>query len=399
MKILSARYKNDTLINMSASIVLCFNLINGAIGIDGVGLVTLFFVLFLLIVSSYRNPILISKVTICIVMLISLFFGISFLCVSNTDFTTEYFLYFISFGTVALIVGEQSVNLKSVLKYSSFIGFVCTAVIFFVHGIEKYNASIQMGITYSMLPVLVASYILLKYIHKFYIISIFNALLISYIYLNIAPRGIWVSILIYVVFSIIFIYLKYENNWQHITRFLALTILFWGIAVFVINNVYQMIAFIDDIYQVITGNRIYAIAKLMFFLNNDADVSNGREYLWNQALDIIESSPIVGNGIGYFESVFGGYTHNFILQSLCEGGVIFCVPIIFFVIMCMCMMNEIVRKDKVEFFFYNMLFVNGIVVLLYSSAYWKMFTFWYLLGYTIRFYRNNFNSALGTMRE
>lgn len=399
MKILSVRYKNDTLINMSAAIVLCFNLINGAIGIDGVGLLTLFFLVFLLMVSSYRNPVVISKVTICIIVIVLSSFCVSFICVDNTSFTTEYFLYFVSLGMVALVVGEQSINLISVLEYSSLIGFACTSVIFFVHGIEKYDASLQMGITYSMLPVLVASYILCRYIHKLYIISIFNVLLIGYIYLNIAPRGIWVAILIYFAFSIIFIALKYEKISQYIVRLLVVVSFFFGIVVYVIKNVYQIIVFVDDIYQAVTGNRIYAITKLMFFINNDADVSNGREYLWNQAFDIIESSPIIGNGIGYYESIFGGHTHNIILQSICEGGLIFFVTIIFFVIMCMRIMNKIVRKDKVEFFFYNMLFVNGGVVLLYSSVYWKMFTFWYLLGYTIRFYRCNFNGALGKMVE
>lgn len=39
----------------------------------------------------------------------------------------------------------------------------------------------------------------------------------------------------------------------------------------------------------------------MSSLSNDGDVSNGRDLLYESAIDIIRSSPMIGKGVGYFE--------------------------------------------------------------------------------------------------
>lgn len=49
----------------------------------------------------------------------------------------------------------------------------------------------------------------------------------------------------------------------------------------------------------------------------------GRELLWLAAIDVFESSPLFGAGIGGFFAITGdGYPHNFVLELLAETGIV-----------------------------------------------------------------------------
>ncbi|MEE0930632.1 MAG: O-antigen ligase family protein [Acutalibacteraceae bacterium] len=62
--------------------------------------------------------------------------------------------------------------------------------------------------------------------------------------------------------------------------------------------------------------------------SSDAGVLNGRNYLWELAIDLFKESPLIGNGYGsyaaYAESVdaFTTSAHNYYLQILAELGII-----------------------------------------------------------------------------
>lgn len=57
---------------------------------------------------------------------------------------------------------------------------------------------------------------------------------------------------------------------------------------------------LEDFFYISSENSIGAIKK-MSSLSNDGDVSNGRDLLYESAIDIIRSSPMIGKGVGYFE--------------------------------------------------------------------------------------------------
>ena len=60
------------------------------------------------------------------------------------------------------------------------------------------------------------------------------------------------------------------------------------------------------------------------------DISNGREPVYEAAIAGIKNAPLLGNGIEAFPAYTAySYPHNFILQLVYEGGILFCViPVI-----------------------------------------------------------------------
>lgn len=371
-------------INLSTAIILCFSLINGAIGIPGISLFTLIVIAILILLSVSTRSVSFHQEMLLIVVFVSLVFALSFLCVRDKTFTKEYFLYFAGYCIITMFVGMQKIDIERVLSFTSLIGLICVLIMILRRGIETYDASLQMGISYSMLPVLVSSFILIKKYRKCIACSIANIFLIFNVYSKYAPRGTWLVLGIFFISSALVLTFTRKNTAKSKAKKIFLLIICFIALLLVIYDFTQILIAINNMYQSFTGKRIYSIDKYVFLLNQ-GDVSNGRALLWEKALETIKLSPIFGNGIGYYESVAGGYTHNIILQSLCEAGLFFAIPVLVLILRSIYLLFLIAKNDEIEFYYYGMIFTNGIVILLYSSVYWKLFIFWYLIGYVTPF--------------
>lgn len=56
------------------------------------------------------------------------------------------------------------------------------------------------------------------------------------------------------------------------------------------------------------------------------DITNGRENLSKNGIEIFMNSPIIGFGAGIYEREYGrGYIHNCLIQFLDEGGIVYFV--------------------------------------------------------------------------
>lgn len=67
------------------------------------------------------------------------------------------------------------------------------------------------------------------------------------------------------------------------------------------------------------------------FLNGGSSESvQDRAVSWLNAVDAVLENPLVGTGLGSFESKYQTYAHNFILDNLANGGLLLAVPIVVF---------------------------------------------------------------------
>lgn len=383
----SGCFINDIL----SSIIICFGLINGAIGYEGISYITISIVFVLCFLGLIKNSIRVNKYIIIITIYVLFVFLISYILHDyNCYYTTYYFMYFIGFGIVSLLVGSQTFSIKKVLKYVELIGFVCILIIA-VRGFDDYDASIQMGIAYSFLPVLYASLINLKETRLKNLLSLINPIGIIWCYSSMAPRGIWLNVIITLSIYFFIMYGKDTTNY-HIKKsriiIMILLILFTTIVALYFEKIILFIS--NNVYKIM-GVRIYALDKMIFLLNS-GDLSNGRLELINMALDLSYNHLLFGRGIGFFELIQGegGYVHNIVFQTIVEAGILFFIPFVILLIVSIKRLLSIANGiDYLEKSFYIMLLSNGFFVLFYSSVHWKLLLFWFFVGYLLN---NRFNN-------
>ena len=99
-----------------------------------------------------------------------------------------------------------------------------------------------------------------------------------------------------------------------------------------------------------------------------------RTDLWQDAIQLFLNKPILGNGIGYFESNFNGYTHNFFLDIAVSSGIIGLIMIITALIYSI---KKIIKtKEEYKRYFLIILFVISFIPMMFSLTYWTVMTFW-----------------------
>jgi len=384
--VVSTKKKSNIKLNsIIAAIMLCFNLINGTIGIDGVSYITIALVFSLLIWGLIRKTCSIYANTAKVVLYIITVFIISFLVVPDTQYTLYYFRYFLGFGIIAFIAGQQNFVIEDVLSYIEIIGAI-SITIFFCRGFDRYDASLKMGISYSFLTVLFAALITLRYSKQRKIIPILLIVSILGCYIMIAPRGIWVTIGISLLLYYYIMLGKRENSTNKIIIRGTIATVIIGGGILLFQNLFSVLSMLRDLVYSITNTRVYALDKAIWLLSN-ANATNGRDTLALNAREMISSNFIFGNGIGAFEvQNYGLYVHNIFYQALCEAGIFFLFPTL-------CIMLYVIRRLLkpiqesviVQRLFLLMLFSNGFIILFYSSVYWQLLPFWFLIGFLLNY--------------
>ena len=100
----------------------------------------------------------------------------------------------------------------------------------------------------------------------------------------------------------------------------------------------------------------------------------GRGDLWKKALSMFATSPIIGNGIGVFESAYGIYTHNILLDILVQYGMIGLTVFLIFFIKSVNNIKLIQAHEK-KVFVFSLLSI-WLSKLMLSSSFWEEKTFW-----------------------
>lgn len=324
-----------------------------------------------------------------IVMMIFMTFIISMLFLSDITASSDYLIRFILYDVCAFLIGMQRTDKDEVIKKIIIIGAIGMPFVFLT-SLDPMNTSNRMGYSYSCLPILIVSFIGITYEKKYIVASMINIVIILAKFAPYAPRGVWVVIFTFFVLvtyrGIIVDKAKGSKFAISILVLLGLTVGF----VYLIENLETVIAIVNDFLRSKFDIQIYALEKYLRYLAQDK-LYNGRDVLWTLAMREVLKNPIIGHGIGYFESISGGsHCHNIFLQSLCEAGLLFFIPLLAYIgAIVIALVRSPFSNDSSAYKWDILTFCCGIEMLLFSSVYWLYIPFWFFLGSRIGDRRRN----------
>jgi len=158
---------------------------------------------------------------------------------------------------------------------------------------------------------------------------------------------------------------------------------------------YYMVVNFSAVYSIIyklLDNILTEMPSFFVKMNNMIaleDVGNGRDEVYGTAIDGILNNPFFGRGIESFNVYTKfSYPHNFILQLLYEGGILFCI-IPLWIVICTTyklFVSRIENRDILVFVI--LLYVQVIPRFLISASVWKEYTFWLLIFYVLINYKH-----------
>lgn len=305
---------------------------------------------------------------------------------NGIEFVMNYLTHFIVFGITALFITELDINYKEVLISLLKISLLYIIMYFlferdiFVHS-ENYWIN-QMGLAYGFLiPAVVGMVVIWKrdilQLNKIEIIlSLLCMILSIYIILvDCGTRGAIISIAV----SFVLLLIEKEKSYKRAILVIGISI----IIILFLNNIDRIILYIHQILSDV-GIDIPALTKMISLMEENA-IDNGRNGIYELSLKFIKESPLFGYGVGYFESQRNGsYVHNFFLQVLCEFGI---VGLVFMLIP---ILNNFIKTffkqemDSQERTIKIMLFLITMPLLMFSSAYWLLPSFWLYFWYAIK---------------
>lgn len=339
----------------------------------------LFFISFLLNRFKYiiKN---FNKFLVCMFILsyIFIFFLIAFIQVNDISYVIRSLQNFICFGLISFYIAFEDFDINKVLDYIIYIYLI--SIFYMVNlNISNMDPGNKMGMGYIILiPIIVCIYrIFFDNRRSFNILVYVDFIVYVYFFIVIASRGPIISVIIF----ILFMSLKKINN--IFLRFLF----FFGtmISVYLISK--NMINILE--YLKILLNQVNIESSFIdhsIYQINIGNVLNGRLYLFNAAFEGFLNSIFIGNGIGAFEAIYKTYPHNFILQSLYDGGIFFTVPLIIILLkgIIIFFSNNFNNKEKD---FLIIIFCLVVPKLLFSSELWKEQIFWILIIYILNLKR------------
>lgn len=387
---LNVMERNDFLNNLMASIAFIIHYFIAMFGSAIAGMMVIYVIFFIQII---RKKINIEKHYFIFILLIFLFFCLSFIIGNDIEIIRHYLLYFLVYSVVLMAIGTINFNIENVIKYSIFLGFV-SIPIFLIKDSNLYD---KMGMGYSILPIFLISIVgtITSFSKKIKICSMINIGFFGLFYVREGMRGIILAIgAFFILWMHILFVSKGNKKLRNFFAVLSSSCICLTIIIFLINLVSIVLTvsnFLEDKFKI----KIYAFKKFLYYLNK-GNVSNGRNMIAKDVIEMIKDSPIIGHGIGYLESSLHTYAHNIFLQATCEFGIVgflfvlfifmYSIKTILFIIPNEYGVNEILKKESL---FFIVVFITGMFFLLYSSTYWIYGQFWFFLGILLKKYNRN----------
>lgn len=365
--------RRSAISSLSAAIIMVANsLCWPFFSINGV---LVLFVLLALIIYLFGGNKIFHKETVPLFVVIAIFFSFSFGMASEYTTLRTYFMSFISLGFVGITVSGGHFDISKVVLYIC--GFSVLLIPFIANmDFSKLDYGAWMGISYGTLKYIIALILAIfflewksKYLHLLLLLSL---LFYIYIYAMYASRGAVLSLLVFIVLAVIIKFNIGKSKSIIILAVLGLTVFFLFSPIINI-----LVNALND-----AGLQVYALDKILKYEELDK-LDNGRGYLTREGMKLFFNSPLFGNGIAYFEQYNKiGYVHNFVVQLLLEGGLVFGVPLIiisFYPIILL--FDEKISVDKRLFLAF--LFSSSVVGLLFSDTLWRNQCYWFYLAYSL----------------
>lgn len=333
--------------------------------------------LILLLASIFCNKeITFSKISLSYYVALLILLVISLII--NGDSCCNYLFHFIAFGTTALLLSSITYNGKLVINLSLLIYLLYLIVFLFriqpnYIGSSEWDVK-QMGLAYSFVPGALFSFTLLiypdliffkkkRFLWRILTFVVFLGCLFIVLFRTVTRGAILISFL-----GCFFLFLTKQKK---TTRILLITL----VAVVSLLIILNWESLLETAMLAFPDNEIGVLNKL-YVMSQNGNISNGRDSLFYNAVEIFKKGPYIGFGVGYFEKYNQIYAHQLFLQLLCEMGIIgmtlFLIPIVHKIIF--------IFKAKVDAvsLILIILFCSVLLMLFFSNVYWLLPNFWFL---------------------
>lgn len=308
------------------------------------------------------------------------------------EYTIRYITEFIVLGVPLLVVSQLDFDPKIVLRIIALLSILVLPVHLININLEFVSyltdSELMMTISYNLVKMIVSGVLLLFLERNIFVLLILFVLVLlpSYFLINVGARGAILSLVISVILSFVYI----NNKPIKVFSLKVFSILI--VLVLLLLNFSDIIFGLYDLFNKYDIRSI-ALERVVDMIDNDLDLTTGRDVLLDVAILGIMDSPIIGNGIGSFDNYSGFYPHNLFLQQIYEGGIVFGFPVLIVTLLSFYFLNS--NVDKTMRFFLIYLITTSILHLLFSSYFWSSSIYWFLMGLTIRrITSDNFNFSL-----
>ena len=288
------------------------------------------FLLFLFLILFDIKSIKFHMATIFLMVFVSLFYMISLVLSSTNLSIIQYVFYFI----VPLIVIGFDINFENVLKnmcYISLISLFCLNQYFVIEYSSLSQAS--MGSSYSVATICSAIIVHFMFYRKKTNVFIWTSyVLFFFLMFKLFEYGNRGAVIVPFIALFISLYVKGVIKYKKIFKFIVF-VLFILILVALYN--YQNV--IENIYNFYVNNN-YSVPSFLYkfhVLVLESNFDNNRTALYELVLSCIKKSSFFGYGLDNFGSVSNynySWTHNFVLQYIIDGGIIFAFILLLYVL-------------------------------------------------------------------
>jgi hypothetical protein len=285
-------------------------------------------------------------------------------------------IQFLCYAILATFISSNTdISLRTLINSTFIIGLIALPFSNDLF-ITDYRNSINMDVSYAVLPCVIAGIIqffcykkdkgLLKYF--IYIVSI-------YYFSRLLMNGMRGTILCVIIAFFLAFYFGNGRKKITISKFI------FAIFIILILMLYKIIL---DGLQLFLSNHNLSIYALDKFLRLSGNISNGRYDIWFTCFKGFLNSPIWGNGLDSFKYYTGFiYPHNFLLQIMFEGGVLILSIFLAFTIKGT---RYVLNIDKKEIkFTYIFVFSVSVPYLFFSANMWITPLLWIFVGLMIRY--------------
>lgn len=403
------RIDNILLSSIAIGILCCsnliFNILYYGVGYSqGFYITTLVVMLLLVNGLSGKN---ISKnvfrsVGTVIILVLALFF-ISNLTGNVGDLSA---ISFIGYCIIPLLCSFLSVNAKRILETIMIISLASLLIIDQIFSYQFVTLQqTDMSRAYAIFVAVSASLIHFTWYRKESSILFYGCYLCNLYFLIrlilVGNRGIILSLFVLAFVIVLRLVEDYDLPSKKKTKWIVALCAICAFAVLFIINMESIIIALYDFCNSNMESTPSFVIKMYKLIVYKSDVSNGRDSVYQFCLDAIGQSLVWGYGIDTCEVISNGeypYPHNYILQMLFEGGILFAAYPIYISLRLTCQTLFKRLQNKDTFIFSLFLLCNCIPKLLVSGTVWNQPIFWLWIGMAaINPYKSESNRFLGIM--
>lgn len=286
----------------------------------------------------------------------------------------EDFLYkFIINGILPVYFLTQIKNSKKVLKLLIFF----SVIVFFIFFKDPFNGYIltgdYMGFGFLVaLPVYFCLNIGRKYYNYNYLLPI--EIITIILIFGFSNRSAILSFLVFNFLNFVFIEKKgYKKKIIEITIVIIISIIVIFLFKYIINFI-----FIKMEQQNLHIRVVETIHNYFYEKHALNTLSSGRIFIWDNAIKIVNKNIFFGSGLKFFESIYGYYSHNIVLDLLMQFGVFIFLG---FTYLCIKSFFNIIHYNYYEKILGIMFFSLWFPKLLFSSSMYHDSGLWMFLAF------------------